>query len=229
MEAFVGWAGFSPLKPIPPRNIQEHELFSSKTDVDHVRMRAALQTAARYTSVRNPGILSPGELEEASGSEVVEKQGRRSKMTTKVGPESEALEVAFDYPETTSTTTAAEPSPSSSSSKPSESTTIQRPPSSQPEPTSTPLTTEQLESKRVLKEQMDVAMDLAKQLAARTASDRERRKQPKPTVRSSKPKKNKQGGGAGVTYPQGEYFYGFDAQPQKGLTVMDRLRGLFGR
>jgi len=76
---------------------------------------------------------------------------------------------------------------------------------------------------------MDLAMDLAKQLAARTVLEKERRKQPKPTVRSSKPKKNKQGGDAGINYPQGEYFYGFEAKPQKGLTMMDRLWGLFGR
>jgi len=75
---------------------------------------------------------------------------------------------------------------------------------------------------------MDLAMDLAKQRAARTVLEKERRKQPKPTVRSSKPKKNKQGG-AGINYPQGEYFYGFEAKPQKGLTMMDRLWGLFGR
>jgi hypothetical protein len=167
-----------------------------------------------------------------SGVEVVEKQGRRSKKTTEVESGEEAPDVTFESPGTmTTTTTAADSSPTLSSSSPmsSESSTIQRPTLNQPEPAATPLTPEQLKAKRVLKEQMDLAMDLAKQLAARTVLEKERRKQPKPTVRSSKPKKNKQGGGAGINYPQGEYFYGFEAKPQKGLTMMDRLWGLFGR
>lgn len=223
MEAFVEWAGFSPLKPIPPRDIKEHELFSNKTDDQQIRMRAALEIASRYTSVHNPGILSPADMEKLSEVVVEEKKkGRKSKKTA----EAEASRVGSEPLETTAATPA-EPSPTPSSSSPTESATIEQPPQSQSEPTPAPLTPEELQAKRVAKEQMDLALDVAKRLAARTASERERRKQPKPVVKSAKPKKSKKGGAGGL--PQGGYFYDFEAKPQKNLTVMDRLWGLFGR
>jgi len=229
MEAFVEWAGFSPLKPIPPRNIQEHELFSNKTGDEQIRMRAALGIAARYTSVYNPGIISPANTEKTSKSVGEEQQkGRKSEKMTKA----EALRVGSESLETASTmttTTPAEPSRTPSSFSPTESATIEQPPQRQSEPTSAPLTPEQLEAKRVAKEQMDLALDLAKQLAARTASERERRKQPKPAVKSAKPKKSKKGGAGGAGPPQGGYFYDLEPKPTKNATVMDRLWGLFGR
>ena len=223
MEAFVGWAGFSPLKPIPPRDIKEHELFSNKTDDEQIRMRAALEIASRYTSVYNPGVLSPADMEKMPEAVLEEqKKGGKSKKTAEV----ETSRVGSE-PLVTSTATPAEPSPTPSSSSPTESTIIEQSPQSPSEPTPAPLTPEQLEAKRVAKEQMDLALELAKQLAARTASERERRKQPKPVVKSTKPKKNKKGGAGGP--PQGGYFYDFEAKPQKNPTVMDRLWGLFGR
>jgi hypothetical protein len=226
MEAFVEWAGFSPLKPIPPRDINEHELFSDKTGDEQIRMRAALELAARYTSVYNPGIISRADMEKTSEAVVEEqKRGRRSKETT----EAEGSRVGSEPLETASTTTPAEPSRTPSSFSPTESATIEQPPQSQLETASAPLTPEQLEAKRVAKKQMDLALDLAKQLAARTASERERRKLPKPAVKSAKPKKSKKGGAGGAGPPQGGYFYDLEPKPTKNSTVMDRLWGLFGR
>jgi len=234
MEAFVGWAGFSPLNPIPPREIKEHELFSDQSDDEQVRMRAALETAARYTSTYNPGTISSAEMMKTEGVEVEEKKkgakGRNSKKVTEaeassVGPEPLELETASTM---ATTATPAEPprTPPSLSTEPPESATIEHPPRAQSEPTPAPLTPEQLEAKRLAKDQMDSAVELAKRLAARTASERERRKQPKPVVKSAKPKKSKKGS---ANPPQGGYFYDFEAKPQKNLTVMDRLWGLFGR
>ena len=234
MEAFVGWAGFSPLNPIPPRKFKEHELFSDESDDTQVRMRAALETAARYTSAYNPGTISSAEMAKTEEAKVEEKKkgakGRKSRKATEaeassVRPELMELETASTM---TTTATPAEPSriPSSLATEPSVSATIEHPPQTQSEPTPAPLTPEQLEAKRVAKEQMDSALELAKQLAARTASERERRKQPKPVVKSAKPKKSKKGS---ASPPQGGYFYDFEAKPQKDLTVMDRLWGLFGR
>lgn len=226
MEAFVGWAGFSPLKPIPPprRSIREHELFSLETEDEQIRMRAALEISARYTDMRNPGVLSPGQIAESENvSKAVEKV-RKGKTMIEVEAsrvESEPLGAAST---TTATATPAEPSPkpSSLSPKPSESATIE---AIQSKPTPAPLTPEQLEAERLAKQEMELALDVAKRLAARTAIDKERRKQPKPAVKSAKPKKNKKGAVA----PQGDYFYDFVAKPPKNLTVMDRLWGLFGR
>ena len=227
MEAFVEWAGFSPLKPIPPRNIQEHELFSNKTGDEQIRMRAALGIAARYTSVYNPGTISPANTEKMS--EAVGKEQRKGRKSEKM-TEAEASRMGLEPLETASTTPIpAEPSRTPSSFSSTESATIEQPPQSQSEPTSAPLTPEQLEAKRIAKEQMDLALDLAKQLAARTASERERRKQPKPAVKSAKPKKSKKGGAGGAGPPQGGYFYDLEPKPTKNATVMDRLWGLFGR
>lgn len=222
MEAFVEWAGFSPLKPIPPRDINEHELFSNETGDEQIRMRAALELAARYTSLYNPGIISPGDMGKTSEA-VVEEQKEGRKTT-----EAEASRMGSEPLETASTTPG-EPSRTASSFSPTESVTIEQPPHNQSEPTPTPLTPEQLEAKRVAKEQMDIALDVAKQLAARTASERERRKLPKPAVKSAKPKKSKKGGAGGAGPPQGGYFYDLEPKPIKNPTVMDRLWGLFGR
>ncbi|KAF8161316.1 hypothetical protein B0H34DRAFT_857770 [Crassisporium funariophilum] len=59
MRAFMSWGGFHELKPIESsRHISEAEIFGP-TDLDHVRMRAALQECSNRTRLPNPAVIRP--------------------------------------------------------------------------------------------------------------------------------------------------------------------------
>lgn len=161
---FLRWGGFHKLEPIQgPRDITESEWFA-KTDIEQVRMRAALQWSSRITGLANPAIL------------------RKPTDNDETASDSGAASVPMDSPESISPSTLDVPisheSTSKSTQSPSLLTESPQPPfhspsePTQPPPESTPATTlqpgqltpEQVLIKQALKRQRFKA----KQLMAKT-------------------------------------------------------------
>lgn len=206
-KLFLKWGGFHKLEPIEgPRDIRERECFE-KTDLEQVRMRAALQWCSQVTGLANPAVLHKPTARDKDET-VSDSNAASASMDSLQSSPPSTLDIPISHESTQSPsllTSTPQPQPFPESTQPL--------PEAIPAPTTlqpVQLTPEQVLAEEAMKRQMS----RAKQLMVKTK---------RPPARKARNFSDEETSQAHVLdeFPE--------EPPQQSKSIIDNIRKLFGR